>query len=188
MNIKAYFCKRSLLKENHKCVCKSKASGQKQLLPIVFHERYNVSFLGLEKLHPFDAQKYGRVYNHLLQLKAVDNAKHEVHYPSFPNRELFSELMSTSYLFKLNYSILICKYLEAPLFFLPEFLLRWRVLEPMQLATQGSIDAACLALKYGWGINLAGGYHHAHCECGGGFCIYPDITMIVHYMRKWHDV
>ena len=50
------------------------------------------------------------------------------------------------------------------------------------------MDAACLALKHGWGINLSGGYHHATCSDGGGFCIYPDITFICHYLRKWHNV
>lgn len=63
-----------------------------------------------------------------------------------------------------------------------------RVLEPMQLATQGSVDAMCLALKHKWAINLAGGYHHASCDRGGGFCIYPDITFIVNYARKWHGI
>ena len=187
MNIKAQLCRNNTSRDNHKCPC-DLIETSKQVLPIVFHPRYNVSFLGLEKCHPFDAQKYGRVFDGLLQKKTVDLRKQTVHRPGFPGRELLSELMSASYLFKLNYSLLICKYLEAPLFFLPEFLLRWRVLEPMQLATQGSLDAACLALKHGWAINLAGGYHHAHCECGGGFCIYPDITMIVHYARKWHGI
>ena len=96
--------------------------------------------------------------------------------------------MSLKYQFGLNYSTYICKCLEVPLFFLPEFTMRMRVLEPMQLALKGSIDAACLALKHGWAINLAGGYHHAHCQGGGGFCIYPDITFIVHYIRKWHGI
>jgi histone deacetylase 11 len=98
------------------------------------------------------------------------------------------ELMEKRYLFLLNYSIFICLCLEVPLFFLPEFLMRMKVLEPQQLALQGSIDAGCLALKHGWAINLSGGYHHATCKNGGGFCIYPDITFIVHYMRKWHNV
>ena len=121
-------------------------------------------------------------------MKAIDLSKNEVHRPAMPSREILQELMTSSYLLQLNFSILICKFLEAPLCFLPEFLLRWRVLEPMQLATQGSIDAACLALKHGWAINLAGGYHHANCKKGGGFCIYPDITMTVHYTRKWHGI
>lgn len=30
--------------------------------PIVYRNEYNVHFLGLEKLHPFDAQKWGNVF------------------------------------------------------------------------------------------------------------------------------
>ncbi len=30
-------------------------------LPIVYHPAYNIGFLGLEKLHPFDSKKYGKV-------------------------------------------------------------------------------------------------------------------------------
>lgn len=45
-----------------------------------------------------------------------------------------------------------------------------------------------MALSHGWGINLGGGFHHATCNGGGGFCIYPDITLISHYMEKWHGV
>lgn len=45
-----------------------------------------------------------------------------------------------------------------------------------------------LAIKHRWAINLSGGYHHACCNSGGGFCIYPDITLMVHYLRKWQKV
>ena len=27
-------------------------------IPIVFHERYNITACGIEKLHPFDSTKY----------------------------------------------------------------------------------------------------------------------------------
>lgn len=70
-----------------------------------------------------------------------------------------------------------------PLFFLPSFLLRWRVLNPMLLGAEGSILASIAAIKLNWAINLSGGYHHASCQEGGGFCIYPDITLIVHYLQ-----
>ena len=58
----------------------------------------------------------------------------------------------------------------------------------MARASKGSVDAACIAFHQGWAINLAGGYHHACSYQGGGFCIYPDITMIVHFMRKFHKL
>ena len=88
----------------------------------------------------------------------------------------------------MNYSLYICKCLEVPLFFIPAWGLRMNVLEPMQRATQGSVDATCLAFMNGWAINLAGGYHHACVTHGGGFCIYPDITFIVHSARTHHGI
>ena len=33
--------------------------------PIVYSPDYNIGFLGLEKLHPFDSGKWGKVFNHL---------------------------------------------------------------------------------------------------------------------------
>ena len=34
-------------------------------LPIVYSDKYNISFMGLENLHPFDSKKYGRVFEML---------------------------------------------------------------------------------------------------------------------------
>lgn len=41
-------------------------------LPIVYHPDYNITFMGLEKLHPFDAGKWGKVI-HFLKGKHVRN-------------------------------------------------------------------------------------------------------------------
>jgi histone deacetylase 11 len=54
----------------------------------------------------------------------------------------------------------------------------------MLRATEGSILAALAALKLGWAVNLSGGFHHASYGNGGGFCIYPDISLIVHYLQS----
>lgn len=75
---------------------------------------------------------------------------------------------------------------ELPLFFLPAWTLRMRLLDPMMRATRGSVDAACIARHKGWAINLSGGYHHATRYTGGGFCIYPDITFVTTYMEQWY--
>jgi len=34
--------------------------------PVVYASVYNISFLGVEKLHPFDSGKWGRVYQYLV--------------------------------------------------------------------------------------------------------------------------
>lgn len=53
----------------------------------------------------------------------------------------------------------------------------------MQYQCGGSILGVELAFKYGWCINLGGGFHHASATQGGGFCVYADITMAIQYIR-----
>jgi histone deacetylase 11 len=53
----------------------------------------------------------------------------------------------------------------------------------MLLATEGTLIACEIANRMKWAINLSGGYHHASTKTGGGFCVYPDITLAVHYLR-----
>jgi histone deacetylase 11 len=112
--------------------------------------------------------------------------KNLIHEPDIPYRSTLLEVMSSCYLISLNYSIYISKCVELPICIIPAEFLRYRLLNPMMKATQGSIDGACLAIEYGWAINLSGGYHHATKSSGGGFCIYPDITFAIQNLRKWH--
>lgn len=58
----------------------------------------------------------------------------------------------------------------------------------MLYATQGSVDAALMALDRGWAINLSGGYHHACSNSGGGFCVYADISIVVKYLRNYFSI
>lgn len=67
------------------------------------------------------------------------------------------------------YSAYASTLIELPVFFLPGPFLRSCLLDPMLLATSGSIYAAKLALEKGWAINLSGGYHHASLNRGGGY-------------------
>ncbi|XP_041815902.1 histone deacetylase 11 isoform X2 [Chelmon rostratus] len=40
-------------------------------MPIVYHPDYNITFMGLEKLHPFDAGKWGKVIHFLKEEKFI---------------------------------------------------------------------------------------------------------------------
>jgi len=42
-----------------------------------------------------------------------------------------------------------------------------------------------MAIEKGWAVNFGGGFHHAHGKSGGGFCIYPDITIVIKYLLKY---
>jgi len=153
--------------------------------PIFYHPRYNLSACGIEKMHPFDSQKYGRIVQFLSEDHKTLNTSQLMKTSGTVARSNLLMSMSKFYLFKLNYSLLLTPIIEIPLCFLPSFITRWRVLEPMLYATQGTIEAGFAALDHKWAINLGGGYHHASCAGGGGFCVYPDITLCIHTLRKF---
>lgn len=146
---------------------------------------YNITACGIEKLHPFDSTKYKRIWQFLHQSGIFEDLEgYNFWQPSLPNRHFLLEVMTWPYLMKLNYATFVSSYIELPLCFLPGWFLRSQLLEPMLLGSKGSVDAACIAMKQGWAINLSGGFHHAERSTGGGFCVYPDITFVTHYLRK----
>jgi histone deacetylase 11 len=147
-------------------------------LPIVYHPHYNITLAGLEKLHPFDSCKYGNVYNYLVDKVGI--ASNRFHTPEIVSDPDLLKVHSQEYINSLSKSAVIARITEIlPAAFVPNFLLQRFLLYPMKLATGGTVKAAELALKKGWAINLSGGYHHAKCNCGGGFCVYADIPLAI---------
>jgi acetoin utilization deacetylase AcuC-like enzyme len=53
------------------------------------------------------------------------------------------------------------------------------LVEASWLGAGGSILSAKTALKEGWGMNLAGGFHHAFADHGEGFCVLNDIAIAI---------
>ncbi|MEX0940507.1 MAG: histone deacetylase [Candidatus Babeliales bacterium] len=156
----------------------------KNKIPIVYHPDYNIGFFGLENIHPFESKKYGKVFKHLCkQLKLTEN---QFYKPEIPvSDEDLAKVHTPEYLESLNSSLTLAEITEiSVLKYVPNFLLKNRLLYPMRLATQGTIDAAQLALKHGWAINLSGGYHHAKAKSGGGFCVYADIPLAIKKLRE----
>ena len=150
------------------------------LIPIAYSPKYNIKACGVEKLHPFDSEKYGRVFNSLIL-----PGKHLI--PIKCPRSILMAVHPFYFLLSLCYSIQLFRAVEIPVCILPAPFLRWKLLDPMLYATYGSILAGCAAInnrKYG--INLSGGYHHASSTSCGGFCIYADIALTIYWLRKWY--
>ncbi len=145
-------------------------------LPIVFHPEYDISFGGIENLHPFDSKKYGKVHRYLKNtLNISDDAFHQPPHISRADLEL---VHTPKYLDSLRQSKNVARITELPfLALVPNILIRKHLLKSMEYATSGTILAAFLAQKKGWAINLSGGYHHAKADSGGGFCVYADINI-----------
>jgi histone deacetylase 11 len=156
-------------------------------LPIVYSSRYNITLLGIERLHPFDSAKYGKVFSFLRQNGILDGRNH--HRPRPVTRQTLLEVHTPEYLDHLRSSRAVARIAEvSPLRFLPNFLLQWRFLKPMRFATGGTILAAGLAREHGWAINLSGGYHHAKSDFSSGFCFYADISLAAyHHLAQFPD-
>lgn len=152
---------------------------------VIYSPRYNISLFGLERLHPFDSQKYGRAWRVLR--KRLGTALHEMWVrPRRPaSREELLLVHSESYLTRLRDSRYLAKALEVHAArYVPAWILDWRILRPMRWGTMGTIQAARECLDHGLAINLSGGYHHAKPELGEGFSIYADAAIAVRVLRQ----
>ncbi|CAJ0846785.1 5422_t:CDS:2, partial [Entrophospora sp. SA101] len=138
-------------------------------------------------IHPFDTQKFKRIHKTLISSSHQNLTQSSFYEPLPPTQEDLENVHSLRYLESLNSNAHLQKILELPIVaVLPQQLLKKKVLDPMLLQTGGSALAAELALKYGWAINLGGGFHHAHYDGGGGFCVYADISLMVERTLSKH--
>ncbi|MBP3956054.1 histone deacetylase [Gemmata sp. G18] len=153
-------------------------------MKLVYTRRYNIGFLGLERLHPFDSRKYGRAW------KAIG---HEVRHlrnrawvgvPRPASVMDLSAVHDPAYLKRLGDPLELSWALELPFIRKLPVWAVWRVvLRPMRWAVAGSLVAAREALTAGIAVNLSGGYHHAKPDRGEGFCVFNDIAYLVHGLR-----
>uniref|UniRef100_A0A8C8S6Z3 Histone deacetylase 11 n=1 Tax=Pelusios castaneus TaxID=367368 RepID=A0A8C8S6Z3_9SAUR len=149
--------------------------------PIVYSPDYNITFMGLEKLHPFDAGKWGKVINFLKEEKLI--ADDLIVQAREATEEDLLVVHTRRYLNKLKWSFVVATITEIPpVLFLPNFLVQRKVLKPLRTQTGGTIMAGKLAIDRGWAINVGGGFHHCSSDKGGGFCAYADITLAIKFL------
>ena len=144
-------------------------------LPFIYHRRYNVSFLGIENLHPLDPKKYGHVVNMMLE-DGVLEGRHQLCAAQRAPRSLLLEVHAEEYLKAIETSSSeVARIAELPLLrLLPAAVLRSRVLAPMQYMAGGTLQGAVAALERGWAVNIGGGMHHASFDDGGGWCFWQS--------------
>lgn len=155
-----------------------------QKVPIIFHKRYDISFWGMEKLHPFDSCKYGKVANFLINSCDIDSER--MYEPEMVSDADLLTVHTQEYLNRLNDPAYASRIAEvAPLAWISAKSLQSRLYEPMRYATGGTMLACKLSLTYGWAVNLSGGYHHAKANSGEGFCFFADIPIAVN--KLWNQ-
>ncbi|XP_077984351.1 histone deacetylase 11-like isoform X2 [Glandiceps talaboti] len=149
--------------------------------PVVYSQDYNIGFLGLEKLHPFDAGKWGKVFTFLKEDGMLKDDT--IITPREATEEDLLVVHTKRYLNNLKWSVNVATITEVPpVALLPNFIVQRKVLKPFRIQTGGTILAAKLAIERGWAINIGGGFHHCSGDRGGGFCAYADITLAIKFL------
>jgi histone deacetylase 11 len=155
--------------------------------PIFYSPIYNISFGGLENLHPFDSKKYSKIYKILTEEKIYK--KQDFVSPPRPNMDMVKTFHSKEYLKTHLSSYALAHITEIGIVsILPARLTKRQVLVPMLHAAGGTILATQAALTKGWAINLGGGFHHASKNKGHGFCAFNDLTMAIEIALEKTDV
>jgi histone deacetylase 11 len=151
---------------------------------LVYSPHYDFSVLGLEKLHPFDARKYGRAWSRVKKALGNDLERVSVEPKQPASDEVLLRIHTREYLDSLRSSTTVARALELwPARFVPNSLLQSGLLQRMRFAVQGTILAAELALEGAMVMNFGGGFHHAFRDRGEGFCIYADVALAIAMQR-----
>ncbi len=152
---------------------------------IVYSPNYNVRLWGLERLHPFDARKYQKVWELLeeefgAQLATLDAA------PTEPvSFEDLAIVHSPEHLARVRTSAGLAKAFDIGLAaYMPNFWLQNGLVTPVRWAAAGTVQAARLALEHRLAMNLGGGFHHARPDKPAGFCLFNDVAVAVHLLRR----
>ncbi|GJN38680.1 hypothetical protein PR202_gb27745 [Eleusine coracana subsp. coracana] len=148
--------------------------------PVVYSPTYDIAFMGMEKLHPFDSAKWGRICKYLT--KEGHLQKTRVVEPLEASKEDLLVVHTEAYLNSLKSSFRVAAIVEVPpVAFVPNWVVQRKLLHPFRKQVGGSILSAKLALERGWAINVGGGFHHCSAEEGGGFCAYADISLCIQF-------
>jgi len=156
-------------------------------LPIIYDDIYNITFMGLQKLHPFDSEKWGRIVDILSNdgCKAFQKLRSMVCKPREATDDILAVVHTQDYLDSLKWSSKVARVTEVlPIAILPNFVVQSKLLRKLRTQTGGTVLAAYAAYRRGWSINIGGGFHHCYSTDGGGFCAYADITMAIKMLME----
>jgi len=142
-------------------------------LKLLHHNDY---FLPLPPGHPFPMAKYPLIHRYLLERGVATVAS--ITAPAELDLIDAARVHDSGYLHKLTKGGLSAaeeRRLGVP----------WsaRLLRRSRLASQGTLDAARLALQLGMAGNLAGGTHHAFADRGEGFCVLNDVAIAIRALQ-----
>ncbi|NJL28651.1 MAG: hypothetical protein HC897_12560 [Thermoanaerobaculia bacterium] len=142
---------------------------------LVYHPKYNAAFPNV----PNDPLRAERILTFL----AVEGliSQRNVLQPEPVSLKELGQVHRHAYLESLREESTVCRIMGCEV--LGEQV--DRLLDLQRLQTGGTLAAARMARPaHPLAINLGGGFHHAHAEQGGGFCIFNDVAVAIAELRR----
>ncbi|MCG8458897.1 MAG: histone deacetylase, partial [Holophagales bacterium] len=153
---------RRSLRQLHRVVLRSH-------LRLVYHDGYDLTFPDL----PNDPLRAERILAFLVSEGLV--SRREVHRPEPVWMKSLQRVHTPRYLDSLERPEVLTSVMGASVSLGQVD----RTVDFQRLQTGGTLMAVRRARRTGLGVNLGGGYHHAHADQGGGFCLFNDVAVAV---------
>lgn len=144
------------------------------MLKIAFHPIYKHP---LPEKHRFPMLKYELLPEQLLYEGTCTEAN--FFRPETPDDSYILNVHTNTYFHHLKHLTLDAKAIRKMGFPLSEALVQREL-----MIADGTIKASEFALKYGIGMNIAGGTHHAYSDHGEGFCLLNDQAIAARYLQE----
>jgi acetoin utilization deacetylase AcuC-like enzyme len=145
--------------------------------PLIYDDAYDLHF----GLHVFPTAKYRMIRRYLLERAVAEPC--DFRSPICASRDELLLVHGEEWIRKLETGTLtyhdVLK-LEVPY--------SRRAVNAFFLAAGGTVLAARLALEYGVGVNVGGGFHHGFANHGEGFCAVNDIAVAVRVLQRERQV
>ncbi|MDA9773671.1 histone deacetylase [Saprospiraceae bacterium] len=127
--------------------------------------------------HRFPMMKYELIPEQLLYEGSID--ENQFFHPDLLDEETILLTHTKGFWDKLQHQALSAKEIRKIGFpMLDSLVTRGRHI------SQGTIDCAEYALKFGCAMNIAGGTHHSFADRGEGFCVFNDFAITANYLLK----
>ena len=159
------FVRRSDLTQLFQRAYSFKKEWSSRVPPLVYREEYNIRVYGLEKMHPMDSCKFGKIVS-LLEASGLCR-RSDLPSPAPITDDDLLEVHTDAYVRRVqNDKTYISQILELPFAFLvPKSIIKRCLIQPMRFHTGGTILAMALAMERGWAINI--GPHSLHPKSMG---------------------
>jgi histone deacetylase 11 len=144
---------------------------------IIYRDQMNIRVFGIQHFHPFDSEKYGRVFKFLKEAIPYEPYLR----PKYVSYEQLKQIHTAEYLYHIQTSpkhIAEVTQLEI-LSKIPNFLLQRMLILPIRYAVGATIAASELISNFKVVLVLGGGFHHAYSQTGGGWCFFSDVILSI---------